>query len=364
MTMRSRLRAAGTLSLAFFVVACSQSDEGEAPPPPPRPVLTTVLAASDPQALGYSGTVEPRFTTQLAFRTLGRIVSRSVDVGDLVEKGEPVAAIDAETLDADLRSAEAQVDSAEIQDRNARAAFERTKRLFAEKTVAQSEVDNAQQSLSAAEAQLVSAKAQLAKAQNSLSYAVLNAPFDGVITNRAADVGQVVSAGEEVMTLARTDQREAVIDVPAERAGEVSVGSPFEVVLQIAPSVKARGAVREIAPQADTLTRTVRMRISLDDPQNAFRLGALISAIPAAKASKPVVFLPQSAILEEDGKTRIWVVDTSEATVHKRDVVIERDGGGRVILVSGAQTGDEVVTAGVHSLEDGQKVSLSKGLQS
>ena len=363
MTMGSQLRAAGALALALFLCACSQSEE-EAPPPAPRPVLTTVLAESDPQALGYSGTVEPRFTTQLAFRTLGRIVSREVDVGDLVEKGEPVAAIDAETLDADLRSAEAQVDSAEIQDRNARAAFERTKRLFAEKTVAQSEVDNAQQSLSAAEAQLVSAKAQLAKAQNSLSYAVLNAPFDGVITNRAADVGQVVSAGEEVMTLARTDQREAVIDVPAERAGEVSVGSPFAVVLQIAPSVKADGKVREIAPQADTLTRTVRMRISLDDPQSAFRLGALITAIPAAKAGKPVIFLPPSAVFEEDGKTSVWIVGETDGTVHKQDVVIERDGGGRVILVSGAKVGAEVVTAGVHSLKEGQKVSLTKGPQS
>ncbi|MCE7029781.1 efflux RND transporter periplasmic adaptor subunit [Jiella avicenniae] len=363
MTIGSRIRLTGALSLSLFLWACSQSEE-EGPPPSPRPVRTTVLAESDPQALGYSGTVEPRFTTQLAFRTLGRIVSREVDVGDIVEKGEPVAAIDAETLDADLRSAEAQLDSAEIQDRNARAAFERTKRLFAEKTVAQSEVDNAQQSLSAAEAQLVSAKAQLAKAQNSLSYAILNAPFDGVITNRAADVGQVVSAGEEVMTLARTDQREAVIDVPAERAGEVSVGSPFEVVLQIAPSVKTDGKIREIAPQADTLTRTVRMRISLDDPQSAFRLGALITAIPAAKADEPVIFLPPSAIFEDDGKTWIWVVDEKDQTVHRKAVGIERDGGGRVILVSGAAVGAAVVTAGVHSLEEGQKVSLSKGIRS
>lgn len=362
--MRSLLHAAGALAMALFLSACSQSEEDQQSAPSPRPVLTTVLAASDARALGYSGTVEPRFTTQLAFRTLGRIVSRSVDVGDLVEKGEPVATIDAETLNADLRSAEAQVGSAEILARNARASFERTKRLFAEKTVAQSEVDTAQQSLSSAEAQLVSAKAQLAKAENTLSYAILTAPFDGVITERAADVGQVVSAGEAVMTLARTDQREAVIDVPVERASGISVGSSFEVVLQVAPSVDTEGTVREIAPQADTLTRTVRMRISLDDPENAFRLGALITAIPAEKADAPVIFLPPSAILEEDGKTKVWIVDDADGTVHKTDVVIERDASGHVILVSGAEAGAEVVTAGVHSLEEGQKVSLSRGSQS
>ena len=362
--MRSLLHAAGAMAMALFLSACSQSEEDQGPGPAPRPVLTTVLAASDARALGYSGTVEPRFTTQLAFRTLGRIVSRSVDVGDLVENGEPVATIDAETLNADLRSAQAQVDSAEILARNARASFERTKRLFAEQTVAQSEVDIAQQSLSSAEAQLVSAKAQLAKAQNSLSYAVLTAPFDGVITERTGDVGQVVSAGEAVMTLARTDQREAVIDVPVERAGEISAGSSFEVVLQVAATVRADGTVREIAPQADTLTRTVRMRISLDDSQNAFRLGALITAIPAAKAGKPLIFLPPTALIEEDGKTRVWIVDAADETVHKRDVVIERDGSGHLILVSGAEAGATVVTAGVHSLEEGQKVSLAEGSQS
>ncbi len=350
------------LAAMLVVSACSESEE--APAPAPRPVLTTILASSDPQALGYSGTVEPRFTTQLAFRTLGRIVSRDVDVGDVVEKGEPVATIDAETLNADLRSAQAQVDSAEIQARNARAQFERTTRLFAEKTVAQAEVDTARQSLSAAEAQLVSAKAQLAKAENALSYAILTAPFAGVIMDRSADVGQVVSAGQEVMTLARTDQREAVIDVPADRAGGISVGSPFEVVLQVAPSVKTAGKVREIAPQADTLTRTVRMRILLDDPENAFLLGALITAIPAENAGQPVILLPPSAILEENGKTFVWAVDPDSRTVHRTEVAIERDASGHVILVSGLKAGAMVVTAGVHSLEEGQKVSLSQGAQS
>ena len=351
------------IGAAVLLAGCSQAEEDQ-PPATPRPVLTTVLAKSDPQVLGYSGTVEPRFQTQLAFRVLGRIVSRSVDVGDKVTKGQPVASIDAETLNADLRSATAQVESAESQARTARASYQRTAELFAGKTVAQSTVDDSRQSLSSAEANLVSAKAELAKAENSLSYAVLKVPFDGVITARQADVGQVVSAGDPVMTLARTDQLEAVIDVPVERAGGMSLGRKFEVVLQIAPAIKVAGSVREIAPQADTATRTIRVRVLLDNPPAAFRLGSLIAAIPAERADKPVILLPPGAILDEDGKTTIWIVDTKAKTVRKQAVVVEKNGGGGTILVSGAEPGAVVVTAGVHSLIEGQAVSLSEGLKS
>ncbi|MBO0903109.1 efflux RND transporter periplasmic adaptor subunit [Jiella sonneratiae] len=353
-------RLVALVAAALFLSGCSQSEEDEGAPPP-RPVLTTTLAETDPQVLGYSGTVEPRFETQLAFRVLGRIVSRSADVGDIVKAGEPVAEIDAETLNADLRSAEAAVDSAEVQARNARAAFARTERLFSEKTVAQSAVDTARQTQSSAEADLVSAKAQLAKAEDALSYAVLKAPFDGVITQRQADVGQVVAAGTAVMTLARTDQREAVIDVPLEESRDVSVGTPFKVVLQVAPATGTDGKVREIAPRADTVTRTIRIRITLEDPPAAFRLGSLITAIPAGRMGRPTILLPQTAILDEDGKTRVWVVDRKAGTVHKREVAVEKDGS-RTILVSGAEPGEVIVTAGVHSLKEGQKVSLSEGL--
>ncbi|ORE97312.1 efflux RND transporter periplasmic adaptor subunit [Aurantimonas sp. 22II-16-19i] len=352
------------LGFGLLLAGCSESEEDEAAPVTPRPVRSIVLSPTDPQALGYSGTIQPRFETSLAFRTMGRMISRSVDVGSQVEAGQTLAAIDAETLNADLRSARAQLVNAELQARTAIASAERTAELFRERTVAQSELDDARESRSAAEADLVSAKAQVAKAEDALSYAVLTAPFDGVITERDADVGQVVSTGTTVMKLARTDLREAVVDIPGAEVGGISVGSPFEVVLQVAPTLTAEGKVREIAPQADALTRTFRVRILLDNPPEAFRLGALVAAIPAERADQPILLLPPSAILEEDGKSFVWIVDREAETVHLKEVQTERDAGGRIILLSGAEPGAILVTAGVHSLKEGQKVSLSKGFQS
>ena len=208
--------------------ACSGSGDDEAAAPePPRPVLTTVVAPSDPQVLGYSGTIAPRYESALGFRSLGRIVSREVDVGDRVEEGEQLAAIDAETLTADVRSAKAQVANAEIQDRTAKASLQRAQTLFNDnKTVSQADLDSARQGASAAAAELVSAKAQLSKAEDALSYAVLTAPFAGVITERDGNVGQVVAAGQTVMKLARTDQLEAVVDIPAAEAGGLRRARP------------------------------------------------------------------------------------------------------------------------------------------
>ncbi|MDJ0931765.1 efflux RND transporter periplasmic adaptor subunit [Breoghania sp.] len=190
-----------------------------------------------------------------------------------------------------------------------------------------------------------------------MSYAVLSAPFAGVITEREADLGQVIFAGEAVMKLARVDAREAVVDIPGELIDTISIGSPFQVHLQIDPTVKAKGRVREIAPEADALTRTNRVHILLDYPQDAFRLGSLIPARPEGEMTAALA-VPDTAILKTKEGTYVWVVENG--TVHRRKVEIGSGLGGRSAVRSGLKAGERVVTAGVHSLEEGQKVALSE----
>lgn len=362
--MIARLQSLGAMVAAgLLMAACSQSEETEKAAAPPRPVLSVVVAKADTQTIGFSGTVEPRFETTLAFRTLGRIVAREVDVGDRVEKGQTLAAIDAESLAADLRSTQAQLSNARIQAETAEASARRTRQLFEENTASQSELDRVEQNLASAEAELVNARAQVDKAENALSYTVLTAPFAGVITDREADVGQVVAAGATVMTLARTDQREAVVDIPAAETSRMEKGSPFRVVLQIEPSLTASGAIREIAPQADALTRTNRVRILLDDPPEAFRIGALVTAVPLDADAQSSIFLPASAVFREDDEAKVWVVDPDTRTVHKRAITLSEgvpapSNTGQVTVTEGLAPGDRVVTAGVNELEEAQAVSI------
>ena len=117
------------------------------------------------------------------------------------------------------------------------------------------------------------------------------------------------------------------------------------------------GKLREIAPQSDSATRTRRVKIALLEAPTAFRLGATITARPQVEG-QGLIRLPLSALLEQQGKSEVWIVDEAALTVSRREIVVgDRDAEGFEVK-SGLKSGDRVVTAGVHSLQDGQKIKL------
>ncbi|MBB2971335.1 efflux RND transporter periplasmic adaptor subunit [Mesorhizobium sp. RMAD-H1] len=343
-----------SLAALLLVAGCSEQHGEEAEPI--RPVLYMKAEPQVQRTYGFVGTVEPRYSTNLAFRVLGRIISRDADVGDIVGKGETVAMIDPTALDLALQAAKADLASAEAQFANASASEERQRTLLDQGNISEAVYDAARQALDAASAGVEKAQAALNMAEDQRAYAQLKADFDGVVSSVSAQVGQVVAAGQTVMTIARSDIREAVVDIPDSMIGEIAVGMPFDVVLQSAPSIRASGHVREIAPQSDPATRTRRVRITLDDPQSAFRLGATITATRHVP-TQPSVMLPISALLEENGKTSVWVVDPATETVRTQEVdIVARNAYS--FAAGNIADGTYVVTAGVHSLREGQKVKL------
>jgi RND family efflux transporter MFP subunit len=345
------------LASATLLGACQDQHGTEAPAP--RPVLSVVVAPSSAQALGFAGVVEPRYKSDLGFQVLGRIASREVSVGDSVRKGQRLAALDFLAYQLAVRSAQADVAAATARFENAAATENRQRRLLALNVSTQAQYDAAKQARDTAEAGVTRANADLQKAQEQLGYTNLLAEFDGVVTATQAETGEVVQPGQTVLTIARPDVREAVVDVPEGVGRGLRPGAPLRVALQADPTVAAHGSVREIAPQADPATRTLRVRIALDQPPNSFRLGTTINASLAAEASTDLT-LPPTALLERDGTTMVWVVDETAQTVGLRDVAITRDGGD-IRVLGGLTPGARIVTAGVHSLTPGQKVKLEDG---
>ena len=149
------------------------------------------------------GTVEPRFKTDLSFRVLGRLIARPVNVGDLVEQGQVVAAIDPTALELAVRSAKAELSRSQAQLANASATEERQRTLIVTDTTSKQSLDNAVQARAGAEASVARAQANLTKALEQLSHAQLKSDFAGVVTAVTADVGQVLSPGQSVVTVAR-----------------------------------------------------------------------------------------------------------------------------------------------------------------
>lgn len=351
------------LALALAVAALSACSEGEEQPaaPPVRPVLSIVVERSARAEPTFAGSVEPRYSRDLAFRIAGRVVSRDVDVGDTVEAGELLASLDPQAQALSVRSLQGELAAAEAQAENARKTRDRQVALVQLNASPQAQLDSANQQLASAEAAVSSRRSALDKAKQELGYTRLLSETDGIVTSVAIEVGQVVEVGQAAITVAQADVREAAVDVPDEYVGSLGVGQPFRVSLQIDPRQEAAGKVREIAPRSDSATRTRRVLITLLDPPPSFRVGTTVDA-RLDSGSEGEMRLPKTALLKAGDGAFVWVVDEAGPKVTRRPVTFEATDGGDIRVTSGLDAGMRVVTAGVNSLEEGQAVKIEQEL--
>jgi RND family efflux transporter MFP subunit len=349
-------RIAGCLLVAGLLAGCG---EKAAAPEPIRPVLSMVISPPDADTISVVGTVQPRYQTDYGFRVLGRLIARPVNVGDSVVKDQPLAAIDATAAELTVRSLQGALTTAQGSLANATGTVNRQRTLIETGANTQATLDSAEQSYASAEASVVRAQSDLAKAREQLGYTKRSAEYAGVVASVGAQVGQIVAPGQTVVTVARPDVREAVIDIAVDLASRLQIGMPLTVALQIDPKIRAEGKVREIGPQFDSLTRLNRVRVTLESPPDSFRLGSTLTAYIPGNGARGIQ-LPAAAILTRDGKSSVWVVDPGTKSVAMRDVAIVTNTNGTVTVTSGVEVGMRVVTAGVHHLKEGQKVRLEK----
>ncbi|EIK98429.1 RND family efflux transporter MFP subunit [Pseudomonas sp. M47T1] len=351
-------RTLAIMCMGFALSACSKR---EPPPDPVRPVLSIQITPQNLEQLGrFAGTIQARYESTVGFRVAGRIARRAVDVGAQVKAGDLLATLDPTDLQNQLRSSQGDLARIQAQWINAQADARRQQELFDRGVGAQAQLDVAQTNLKTTKASLDQAQASVSQAKDQLNYSELRVDHDAVVTHWNVEAGQVVSAGQEVVTLARPDIKEAVIDLPSSLAEQLPPGVAFTVADQLEPSITTAASVRELEPQADSATRTRRARLTLADTPAAFRLGTAIS-VTLSTAIEPKVELPLSAVQEAEGKSRIWVIDGQSQTVSPRDVhVLSRDDDS-VVVSAGVKAGERVVSAGVNSLKPGQKVKVDEG---
>ncbi|WP_440973794.1 efflux RND transporter periplasmic adaptor subunit [Pseudomonas koreensis] len=354
------MKQLGLLSMAMLLAACSKS---EPPPEPVRPVLSIKVQALNEETLGrFAGSIQARYESNTGFRVGGRIASRNVDVGAEVQKGTLLATLDPSDQQNQLRSAQGDLAKVQAQLINAQANARRQQALFDRGVGAQAQLDIATTDLKTTQASLDQARAAVNQSKDQLSYTELRSDHKAVVTAWNAEAGQVVTAGQQVVTLAQPDIKEAVIDLPDTLVDEIPSDVVFLVAGQLDPSINTTATIREIEPQAQSATRTRRARLTLASTPDGFRLGTAIS-VTLSSAIKPRIELPATALQEVDGKTRIWVIDTQSKTVAPRDVSVISRTDGTVVLAGGVKSGEQVVTAGVNSLKPGQAVKLDEDSQ-
>ena len=343
---------------ALIAATLAGCDKTTPPVSEARPVRTVAVEqGARGEIVSLTGQVRPKDEVALAFRLDGRMIERPVHVGDRLAPGQVVARLDPQIQQNALRSAEANLASADAVLTEARLTFARQQELLKDGWTTRANFDEVQQKLLTAQAQVDSAQAQARTAREQQSYTVLSADAAGAVTAVGAEPGEVVHAGQTVVQIARDGGRDAVFDVPEQLIRNGPRDPMVEIALTNDAQVKATGRVREIAPQADSATRTFRVKVGIVDPPAAMRLGATV--VGRLRLSPPPGFqVPASALTETDGRPAVWVIDPQTRTVSLRSVEVARYDQAAVLISKGLNAGEFVVTAGVQTLRPGQTVRL------
>ena len=323
-----------------------------------RPVRTvTVEKRESGIPLMLTGRIESADEAALGFRISGRMFERTVTVGDRVEAGQLVARLEPQNEMNALRSAQANLAAAQAQLTEASNRFERQETLLGQGWTTRAIFDQAEKSRQTAKAQVDAAEAQLQSAHDLVSFTELKADAPGVVTAVGAEPHEVVQAGQMIVRLARHEGRDAVFDVPSQVLRTAPADTEISVRLTDDPKVTATGRVRQVAPQADPVTRTFQVKVGLTDPPEAMRLGATVNGSMQSKAD-PVIEIPASGLTKANGKPAVWIVDPSSQTVSLRNVDVGQFDPATATISQGLDTGEVIVTAGVQALHPGQKIRI------
>ena len=345
------------LLAALLLAACSRQEPA---PEPVRAVRTmTITSDSAGGSHDYAAEVRARTESRLAFRVGGKLLSRRAEVGQQVKAGEPLAQLDPEDLRLGQAAAVAALQSAQVNLELADADFKRYKGLREQGFISAAELERRETTLKAAKAGFDQAKAQSSVQGNQAGYSVLTATAGGVITAVDAEPGTVLAAGTPVLRLAHDGPRDVVFAVPED------VVARLRPLLGKAGALKVRlwgtqttlpATVREVAAAADAATRTFQVKADLGRAD--VQLGQTATVLLETPRQDGVTKLPLTAVMQQQGKTAVWLLDKASMTVRVQPVVVAGAEGNTVVVASGLSAGQVVVTAGVHVLTPGQKVKL------
>lgn len=346
----------GALSVALSLGACSGKKET---PEPIRSVKLITVGASDLNVQGeYAAEVRARVESRLSFRVGGKILVRQVEAGQRVQAGQVLAEVDVQDYALAAQAAQAQVIGARSQRDLAAADFNRYEALLAQNFISAAELERRSATLKAAQASLDQALAQAQAQSNQAGYAKLMATASGVITGVEAEPGQVVSPGQPVVRFAQDGPRDAVFAVPEHVVGRLKLGQKMTATVGNGNQT-VQGQVREIGASADPATRTFTVKLGLEKAE-ALPLGITLNvhAPQLAGSQSNVIKVPTSALRQEAQQTTVWLFDSASSTVSSQVVQVATADGNDVVIASGLKPGQQIVSAGVHVLSPGQKVTV------
>lgn len=305
--------------------------------------VTAVESGSIARSVTVAGVIDPIRTVGVNSQVTGTLLAVVAEEGDRVRRGQPLARVD----DRELR---AQFEAAEAAHQVAAAAYDRASQLRERRVITLPEYERERTAEAAT-------RAQLDQVRTRLAHTVIDAPVDGVVTDKRVEAGDLVGAQTRLFTVADISTLVVRVGVSELDVVRIDVGDPVSVMLDAFPGRVFPGAVRRVFPTADPGTRLVPVEVALDGSHAAtVRPGFLARVTFAVGAHDDVLLVPASALVGAGGTQSVFVLENGTAV--RRTVTTGVTSEGRVQIVSGLAAGERVVTRGTNMLRDGMAVRI------
>lgn len=357
--LRSTSVAIAACLVPFVLTACGQSSSERDSRTQPPLVRTTAVTSVDAASRSFTGVVVARVQSDLGFRVSGKVQERLVDTGQTVKRGEPLMRLD--PIDLGLQT-QAQVQAVAAAAARAKQTADdeaRNRDLVAVGAVSASAYDRIKSMADSAKAELNAAQAQANVARNAMGYAILLADADGVVIDTLAEPGQVISAGQPVVKLAKTGPREAVVYLP--ETVRPAVGTLAQANFYGTGSTLTPAKLRLLSDAADPLTRTFQARFVFVDPDINPPLGSTVTLrIPDGKVTQSALAVPLAAIYDAGEGPGVWVVAGTPTTVSWRAVHLLGLSDELATVSGSLASGEQIVALGAHLLREDEEVLVQQ----
>jgi len=340
--------------MPVVLMGCRDNASKEDPRTQPPLVRVTKVISATEGSRAFSGVVVARVQSELGFRVSGKILERLVDSGQRVKRDQPLMRLDPVDLRLQAQAEQQSVAAAQARVRQTSADQARYRTLVATGAVSVSAYDQIRAAAATAQAELKAAQAQASVAGNASGYALLLADDDGVVMATLAEPGQVVSAGEAVIRLARAGQREASVQLP--ETLRPAVGSEAQATLYGAGSAPVSARLRQLADVADPMTRTYEARYVLEGALASAPLGATVTLSLTNKPTQSLLQVPLAAVYDAGKGPGVWDITGQPATVAWRPVTVIAIGDEAATVAGQLNAGDRIVALGAHLLQQGERV--------
>ena len=353
-TRHSGVALAGITLLSVMLSACGKQEEDPRTLPPLVRISTPAPSGSATRE--FTGIVAARVLSDLGFRVGGKVVQRLVNAGETVRRGQPVMRIDSIDLALATRAAAGTVDAARARAIQAAADERRYRDLVSAGAVSASAYDQARAAADSARAQLASARAQAGVARNEANYTVLLADADGTVVETLAEPGQVVTAGQIVVRIARSGPREALVQLP--ETLRPAIGSVAKA--RIFDGATGTATLRQLSDSADPASRTFEARYVLGAQAARAPLGSTVTIATESAGRTASTEVPLGALRDLGRGPGVWVIrDTKQPTIAWQPVQVSAVGEETATIVGGLKDGRRFVAMGAHLLHQGQAVRIA-----